>query len=313
MCTNNIKNTLLVCLHVSYNYSALQHKYIMDLTLFCQVGIMPELPEVETVRRGLSKHIKDTVITSIQVIRRDLRFPIPADFERRLKGRTILDITRRAKYLLFILDKEEILIVHLGMSGSMVIKDDPQTNPRKHDHVIITLSNGLRLFFHDPRRFGLMMVVKKPMLASHSLFSNLGIEPLSTAFTGTFLYNILNISKAPVKSVIMDQRKLVGVGNIYASEALFDAGVHPTRSAQSISKKESDHLATAIKKVLKSAIASGGSTLRDYVRSSGDTGYFQHHFKVYGRQGLPCLVCKSPILQIRQTGRSTFFCGHCQK
>ncbi len=274
---------------------------------------MPELPEVETVRRGLAPYLTGTTITNVIVRRRDLRIALPANFEQSLKGRTIKDISRRAKYVLMHLDNAQTLIVHLGMSGSLVLKESLPDEFRKHDHVIIECTGGMCCIFHDPRRFGLMTLASEKNLASHKLFSVLGPEPLDAAMNGKVLYKTLQSSKAPVKSVIMDQRKLVGVGNIYACEALFLAHIHPSRPANAVTEKEAKILAAAIKKVLEAAIVSGGSTLRDYVRSSGDAGYFQHHFKVYGRQKQPCTTCKNKIEVIRQAGRSTFFCVHCQK
>jgi len=277
---------------------------------------MPELPEVETVCRGLARHLPDMRVESVIVRRRDLRIPLPLHLEQSLQGRAVQKIERRAKYVLIHLDNHEVLIVHLGMSGSMVLKEKPTTSYRTHDHVIINWVKGkqkLQLLFHDPRRFGLMALAPASELATHKLFAGLGPEPLGAALSGAYLYGLFASSKAPVKSVIMDQRKLVGVGNIYACEALFLSAIHPARIASKVTKKEAELLAASIKKVLKAAIASGGSTLRDYVRSSGDTGYFQHHFNVYGRQKLPCPVCGKTIHVIRQSGRSSFFCPGCQK
>ena len=274
---------------------------------------MPELPEVETVCLGLAKHLTGKRILNVTVRRRDLRVPIPGNLEVSLKGRTIKRFTRRAKYILVHLDNKEVLIVHLGMSGSMVLKPVPSQEFRAHDHVAIEFTNGMQVNFHDPRRFGLMLLTAEQSLSHHKLFSGLGPEPLNASWGGAQLYKTLYASSAPVKSVIMDQSKVVGVGNIYACEALFMAKIRPSRAADKVSKKEANALALSIKKVLNAAIESGGSTLRDYVRSSGDAGYFQHHFNVYGRQKLPCNVCKNPITVIKQSGRSTFFCANCQK
>jgi len=274
---------------------------------------MPELPEVETVCRGLALHLPGKKIMQVILRRKDLRLPLPLHMEKILKGRVVQHISRRAKYILLHLDGGHVLIVHLGMSGAMVLKERPPETYRTHDHVALIFKDGTTAIFHDPRRFGLMLLATEKTLPSHKLFSHLGPEPLDKSWGVTQLCAILQSSKAPVKSVIMDQQKLVGVGNIYACEALFLAGVHPTRPANIVTKNEATKLAKAIKQVLNAAIESGGSTLRDYVRSSGDAGYFQHHFKVYGRQKLPCLICKKTILVIRQSGRSTFFCAHCQK
>jgi formamidopyrimidine-DNA glycosylase len=274
---------------------------------------MPELPEVETVRRGLMQHIEGKHIHTVLARRRDLRSPLPKNFEKAITGSVIKHITRRAKYLLFHLNNAQVLIVHLGMSGSLVLKEALPNQYRKHDHVILTFKEGGALLFHDPRRFGLMMLVTETALAKHKLLAGLGPEPLDEKIDGAYLYTLLQSTKAPVKSAVMDQRKLVGVGNIYACEALFRAKIHPSRPANKVTKKEADALMKAIKQVLEEAIVSGGSTLRDYVRSSGDAGYFQHHFSVYGRHKLPCVVCKNPVAVMRQSGRSTFFCAHCQK
>jgi formamidopyrimidine-DNA glycosylase len=199
------------------------------------------------------------------------------------------------------------------MSGRMLLKKDTPPSYEKHDHVIIRWADGHSLIFNDARRFGLMALTTEDTLAAHPLFAALGPEPLEEGWNGAALFVILQKSRAPVKSVIMDQSKVVGVGNIYACEALFRSGIHPLRTANKVTKKEADKLASSIRKVLEEAIASGGSTLRDYVRSSGEAGYFQHHFSVYGRGGQPCVTCGRPVKVIRQSGRSSFFCAHCQR
>jgi formamidopyrimidine-DNA glycosylase len=274
---------------------------------------MPELPEVETICRGLAPHLLNQRIDRVLVRRRALRVPVPEHFETALKARTLERITRRAKYMLFHFDDGQVLVIHLGMSGRMVLRNGFPARYLKHDHVIIGWGDGHVLVFNDARRFGLMILTSEQALARHALFKALGPEPLADTWSGTDLYAALRASRAPVKSAIMDQRRLVGVGNIYACEALFRAGIHPARAACKVSKAKADLLARAIRQVLEEAIASGGSTLRDYVRSSGDAGYFQHHFKVYGRGKLPCLVCGEAIRTARQSGRSTFFCAHCQR
>ncbi len=279
---------------------------------------MPELPEVETVCRGLAQNIIHKHISKVTARRRDLRVPLPANFEKALEKKEITRIARRAKYILIHLDNDAILVIHLGMSGTLILHEKLPKTFRKHDHVIIEFAPDKKskigyMVFHDPRRFGLMALTSKTTFAKHKLFVNLGPEPLDKKLNGEYLYTILQSSKAPVKSVIMDQRKLVGVGNIYACEALFRAHIHPERAANKVTQKEATALVVQIKKVLEAAIKSGGSTVRDYVRSSGDSGYFQHHFSVYGRKGLPCLSCKTPVSVIRQSGRSTFFCANCQK
>jgi formamidopyrimidine-DNA glycosylase len=274
---------------------------------------MPELPEVETVRRGLAGLLTEARITDVLVRRRDLRVPLPAAFEKAITGRTLKRIGRRAKYILFYFDDRQVLIIHLGMSGRMLLKKDPPERYQKHDHVIMSWTSGHTLIFNDARRFGLMALTTERALAEHALFKHLGPEPLDDAWNGALLHKTLHVSTAPVKSVIMDQRKVVGVGNIYACEALFRAGIHPARRSDKVTKAEAGRLAAAIRKVLEEAIASGGSTLRDYVRSSGDAGYFQHHFNVYGRRKLACFNCGSQVKVMRQSGRSSFFCGRCQR
>lgn len=272
---------------------------------------MPELPEVETVCRGLAMHLTGKKIMNVIAHRRDLRVPLPGNFEKALLHNKINRISRRAKYVLAHLDNGDVLIVHLGMSGSLVLYDTAPETYRKHDHVVMEFSPYKLLAFHDPRRFGLMALATEKTLAKHPLFAQLGPEPFD--MDAGYFYTLLNKAKAPVKSVIMDQRKIVGVGNIYACEALFRSHIHPERIAGTLTDTEAALLLANIKKTLEDAIASGGSTLRDYVRSSGDSGYFQHHFQVYGRAKQPCVDCKSPIAIMRQSGRSTFFCTYCQK
>jgi formamidopyrimidine-DNA glycosylase len=272
---------------------------------------MPELPEVETIRRGL-KPLVNQRITHIVVRRRDLRFPIPLHLEQTLKGRTLTRIDRQAKYLLFHFDADEVMLVHLGMSGTLTLHKKKPAQYRTHDHVIMESSEGWSLVFHDPRRFGCMMLTDKKSLSQHLLLAKLGPEPLTRSWNGAMLYQSLRKARSPIKTAIMDQQRVVGVGNIYACEALFRARIHPERIAQTLSRQETLALATAIKAVLRDAIKSGGSTLRDYVRSSGDSGYFQHHFTVYGKQKKPCTLCHNPIEMARQSGRSTFFCPVCQ-
>ena len=281
---------------------------------------MPELPEVETVRRGLAQHLTGARLESALLRRKNLRVALPLDIEAKLKGKRLKHIDRRAKYLLFHFENGQVMLAHLGMSGKMLLSEMPGKSapPQfgKHDHVVFRFekdSTHYQLVFNDARRFGLLVLTDASSLSGHPLLANLGPEPLEEQWDATSLFAMLQESKAPVKSVLMDQRRLVGVGNIYACESLFRAAIHPARSACKVTKKDAAKLAQDIKDVLLEAIASGGSTLRDYVRSSGDGGYFQHHFSVYGRAGKACVRCGNPIKVIRQAGRSTFFCGHCQK
>ena len=273
---------------------------------------MPELPEVETVCRGLSEKLIGAKIEKILVRKDSLRVKVPANIEKLIAGAKVTKINRRAKYILVYLDNSQVLILHLGMSGSAILHDKTPTEYRKHDHVIIWFNNTV-LIFHDPRRFGLVTVANINELEQHKLFASLGIEPLDIKATGDYLYKILQSSKAPIKSVIMDQSRIVGVGNIYASEALFRSHIHPEKPANEIGLQHAQKLMTNIKDILTEAINAGGSTLRDYVNSLGDSGDFQNHFSVYGKSGKPCPNCKTPISQIKQAGRSTFFCQKCQK
>lgn len=273
---------------------------------------MPELPEVETVRRGLDSALRGAAIKNVLLRRADLRVAFPKDFAKTLAGRTIRQIDRRAKYLLFHLDSGDVVIAHLGMSGQFLIRLGKPKTFSKHDHVAIELADGRYLLFNDTRRFGLMTLTTDKKMESHPLLSSLGPEPLSSAFSPEYLKAKLAARRSPVKPALMDQQLVVGVGNIYASEALYEAGINPKASAMKTAK-HADKLVKSIHKVLKAAIASGGSSLKDFINTEGEAGYFQHQFKVYGRESEPCHQCDTPIRSLRQAGRSTFFCPHCQK
>lgn len=272
---------------------------------------MPELPEVETVCRGLSSTILGGEIVSAENLRPNLRIPFPENFSEKLKGRKIKEIKRRAKYILITLDDDLCIIAHLGMSGQMIVYNNFQNDRKKHDHAVFRFADGKEMVFNDPRRFGLITFAEDA--ASHKLINKLGIEPLLDEFTGSVLYNILQKRKSPVKNTIMDASLIVGVGNIYACEALFRSNVLPDRPSNKVKKQESEALCKNIKDVLNEAINSGGSTLKDYAQSSGESGYFQHSFKVYGREGESCVVCNNIIQRIKQSGRSSFFCPNCQR
>ncbi len=272
---------------------------------------MPELPEVETVRSGLQKALAGRVIDKIELRREALRVPITPGFARAVSGQRIVAIRRRAKYLLMELEGGSTILLHLGMSGRLLVKQGRITAFEKHDHVAMALGN-VTLIFNDPRRFGLMLLLREGEERTHTLLVHLGAEPLDEVFDARYLQRRLKGKKQSVKVAIMDRNVVVGVGNIYASEALFACGVRPTRKAGSLSLRALETLVPAIKSVLRAAIQSGGSTLRDYVRSDGDVGYFQHYFKVYGQDKKPCVVCKKSIRKIIQGGRSTYFCPHCQ-
>jgi formamidopyrimidine-DNA glycosylase len=271
---------------------------------------MPELPEVETTRRGVAPRAVGRRVAAVRVYDRRLRWPVPADLARRLKGRTIERIDRRSKYLLFRTDGGTLL-VHLGMTGSLrAYADAPPRRP--HDHVDLVLDDGTTLRYHDPRRFGAMLWVASPG-DTHPLLRHLGPEPLEAAFTDEHLWRVTRGRRAAIKLALMDNRLVVGVGNIYANEALFRAGIRPTIAAGRLSRTRLARLADAVRTVLSDAIAKGGSTLRDYVDSDGDPGAFQLALNVYGREGLPCRVCGTRIRQVRQGQRASFYCPTCQR
>jgi formamidopyrimidine-DNA glycosylase len=302
---------------------------------------MPELPEVETVRLGLLPALEGHIITKAIVRRGDLRIAFPPRFAERLTGRRVERLTRRAKYILAALDSGETLVIHLGMSGRMSVFSlvapagadaPPQAKPRKlgnyfydvapasagedkHDHVVLETDVPARIIFNDHRRFGLMALVPTASLDQDKLFKALGIEPLSGKLTTAWLIRALDGKKTPIKSALLDQRVIAGLGNIYVCEALFRAGISPKRLAGSLKTRQVALLARAIKKVLADAIAAGGSTLRDHAQATGDPGNFQHHFLVYGREGKPCKskTCHGTVKRITQAGRSTFYCPACQK
>ena len=270
---------------------------------------MPELPEVETVCRGLRSKLLGKRIERVEVRRPDLRIPFPPEFAVRLTGRRIDSIDRRAKYILVRLDDGTVLICHLGMSGRLLVSEMPVT-PGTHDHVLIHMDSGECVVMNDVRRFGLMTLTSESELESHPLLAGLGPEPLSDIFDGAYLSGVMKGRRSPIKGTILDQRVVSGVGNIYACEALYHARVSPRRLATSVSGRRAERLVLAIKSVLKDAISAGGSSLRDYVQTSGELGYFQHKWAVYGREGQPCpdCDCEVGIKRIVQSGRSTFLC-----
>jgi len=301
---------------------------------------MPELPEVETVRLGLQPVLEGFRLTDVEMRRGDLRIPFPKDFVGRTKGRKVKSLRRRAKYILADLDSGESLVIHLGMSGRMSVyaegkqrrignyvydKAPEGAGLGKHDHVVFETDAPARIIFNDHRRFGLIALVNTERLEEDKLFKDIGIEPLSDGFNTAYLAKALDGKKTPIKSALLDQRLIAGLGNIYVCEALFRAHISPKRLAGSIKKEKLPPLVTAIKKVLKDAIAAGGSTLRDHAQATGDPGNFQHHFLAYGRDGKPCKntassseavghkkACKGTVKRIVQAGRSTFYCPQCQ-
>lgn len=271
---------------------------------------MPELPEVETTRRGIRGHIEGQRVSKVHVRQRKLRWPVPASIGKRLEGQTLHSVRRRGKYLLLEMDNGT-LILHLGMSGNLRILpcDRP---PEKHDHLDICFENGSMLRLHDPRRFGAALWTAQEPL-THELLRDLGPEPLNEPFCGSYLYERSRRRKGPVKNFIMDSHIVVGVGNIYASESLFLSGIHPTRAAGKISLPRYERLADAIKTVLEKAISEGGTTLRDFVREDGRPGYFAQSLNVYGRTGQPCPSCGTPIRSITIGQRSSYYCPRCQR
>ncbi len=279
---------------------------------------MPELPEVETVCRGLAPVMVGRRIAQVTLRRPDLRVALPRDLVRRMEGRRVAAIRRRAKYILIELDSPDVVILHLGMSGRISIAQG-DVAPARHDHVVIALDDGTRIAFNDARRFGLMLIAERTALARHKLFAGLGPEPLSEAFDGAALAARLKGKKTPIKAALLDQRVVAGLGNIYVCEALFRAGVSPKRLARSIGGDKAAALAAAVKTVLAKAIAAGGSSLRDYVQPSGELGYFQHQWAVYDKEGAACPGCgcdiarSGGIKRIVQSGRSTFYCPRRQR
>lgn len=271
---------------------------------------MPELPEVETTRRGIEPHVCGWRVTAVIVRRRDLRQPVSPSLAA-IEGRRVTAVRRRAKYLLLEIDDDSTLLVHLGMSGSLRVAD-PAQPWKPHDHVGLTLDNGKQLRFHDPRRFGLVLRLTGDPLA-HPLLANLGPEPLEEDFTTAHLAAACAQRSAAIKQVIMDPKVVVGVGNIYASEALFRAGILPQTAAKRVSKPRAAKLVAAIRAVLTDSIAAGGTTLRDFLHSAGEPGYFKQRLFVYEREGEPCRVCATAIRQAVLGQRSTYWCPKCQR
>ncbi|MDA1342312.1 MAG: bifunctional DNA-formamidopyrimidine glycosylase/DNA-(apurinic or apyrimidinic site) lyase [Proteobacteria bacterium] len=271
---------------------------------------MPELPEVETTARGIAPYIEGQTVKQVIVRQPQLRWTVPETLNETLAGIRINSVSRRAKYLLFATDIGTV-IVHLGMSGSLRILPKDKS-PDKHDHIDFIFTNSTVLRYSDPRRFGAVLWTAFPP-AEHSLLKDLGPEPLLSDFDGRHLYQLSRNRKLPVKSFIMDSHFVVGVGNIYANEALFMAGIHPARHVGKISLARHQQLADCIKTVLQDAIQQGGTTLRNFVNEAGNPGYFKQQLRVYGRAGLPCTQCLQALTEIRITNRSTVFCSHCQK
>jgi formamidopyrimidine-DNA glycosylase len=301
---------------------------------------MPELPEVETVRRGLSPTMEGAILVRAELRRPDLRFPFPENFAGRVSGRRILSLSRRAKYLLIDLEGGDVIIAHLGMSGSFRIEEGQrdgamaETTPgdfhlarskdEKHDHVILHLENGsgpVRVIYNDPRRFGFLDLARRETLTEHAFFRGMGEEPTGNVLDAQVLAARFAGKTQPLKAALLDQRNIAGLGNIYVCEALWRAGLSPLKAAGALvdakgrPKKALILLMEAIRAVISDAIAAGGSSLRDHIRTDGTLGYFQHSFSVYDREGEPCRTagCSGTVGRIVQTGRSTFYCAQCQK
>jgi formamidopyrimidine-DNA glycosylase len=277
---------------------------------------MPELPEVETVRRGLAPELEGRTVHKVDVLRRDLRTPVPDGFEERVVGRRIDRVSRRAKYLLLELSGGGAVLFHLGMSGHLfVVNGNTPHLPQKHDHVIMAIEGERQLVFNDTRRFGIMDYLQRGADDTDPRLGTLGPEPLGNALSAPGLRAALLKRRGAVKPSLLDQRLVAGLGNIYASEALFRAGISPRRKCCNISSGQTERLVAAIRDVLSEAIEAGGSSLRDFAGADGKLGYFQHRLLVYGRAGLVCQTedCPGHVKQIIQAGRSTFFCGRCQR
>jgi formamidopyrimidine-DNA glycosylase len=293
---------------------------------------MPELPEVETVRRGLQPAMEGAQINKAEVRRKDLRFPFQKDFVTRLEGQTVTGLGRRAKYLMADLSSGDVLLMHLGMSGSFrVVNDDNRNTPgqfhhprgedRAHDHVVFHMSSGAAIIFNDPRRFGYMKIIARKAIEDEPLLEGLGPEPLGNAFDADMLARACANRKTSLKAALLDQRVVAGLGNIYVCEALFRAHLSPRRLAATLATKKGEtteharRLVDAIHAVLNQAIKAGGSSLRDHRQTSGELGYFQHSFQVYDREGEKCQTkgCSGIVRRFNQNGRSTFWCPKCQK
>ncbi|MEQ8558552.1 MAG: bifunctional DNA-formamidopyrimidine glycosylase/DNA-(apurinic or apyrimidinic site) lyase [Henriciella sp.] len=282
---------------------------------------MPELPEVETVRRGLAPVMEGRTIVSVVLNRPDLRFPLPSRFAERVGGTRITRLSRRAKFLVAELSSGDALIMHLGMSGRFTITDGTRPGDfhheippdPKHDHVIFHIEGGQVVTYNDPRRFGFMELWPLQQMEQYPRLAGYGPEPLSNEFSHAWLNEALKDKKAPIKAALLDQRMIAGLGNIYVCEALYRAGISPRRRASTVPGQRAAKLAVSINDVIREAIAAGGSSISDFKAATGELGYFQHTFSVYDREGEPCRKCGAPIRRIVQSGRSSFYCGACQR
>ena len=276
---------------------------------------MPELPEVETVRRGLEKRLLGQRVAYAEARRQTLRIPLPEGFVARMTGRRFERLERRGKYILAYLDNGDVLIVHLGMSGRFTLGEAGALPEGPHDHVVFRMADGTIATYTDPRRFGLMTLCLETEVEDHRLLAKMGPDPLGNAFNGPSLAARLAGKHSPIKAALLDQKIVAGLGNIYVCEALFGAGISPRRSAHTVQGGRAERLVATIRQVLDKALQAGGSSLRDYVQASGELGYFQHQFSVYGREGEPCpeCDCEQAVKRIAQSGRSTFYCARRQR
>lgn len=286
---------------------------------------MPELPEVETVRRGLEQVLSGHRILTTEIRRPDLRWPLPPDLGVRMTGKTVTTLSRRSKYILAGLDSGDTVLLHLGMSGRILIQESGTSRPgqfhhdlpalEKHDHIVLNCSSGARIVFNDARRFGAMDICETSQLTKHPWLQHLGPEPLGNEFSENYLIDKLRGRMTPIKAALLDQRVVAGLGNIYVCEALFRSGISPLRKAGRISARRVGSLVPIIRDVLSEAIEAGGSSLRDYRQTDGDLGYFQHSFRVYGREAEPCTneSCQDFVRRVVQSGRSSFYCPSCQR
>ena len=277
---------------------------------------MPELPEIETVKLGLEKTVLGSVIISTKIFRRDLRFPIEHKFEQLILNKRVLAVGRRSKYILIFLNNETTVVLHLGMSGkiNVSIKNENDYLAKKHDHIIMAFDNGFILIYNDPRRFGFVEAIEGDY-NNYRRFKHIGIEPLSKDFDGKYLRTKIKKSSRILKNILMDQKTVAGLGNIYVSEALWDSQIIPTRVGENMSLVDCKKLVRSIKKILGKAIKFGGTTLKDYRKIGGEVGYFQNELKVYGKEGQKCCRrnCKGTVQKAILNGRSTFYCDFCQK
>lgn len=276
---------------------------------------MPELPEVETTKRGLAPVLEGKRIIKVHQRRDNIRIPIPSDFVEKIEGKVLKSIVRRAKYLQMFLESGHVIICHLGMSGKFVIKEKDETPFAKHDHVIFETEDGMMAIYNDPRRFGIMTICAEKDLEEHKLFKEMAVEPLGNEFNSEYLHDKIHKRNSAIKGLLLNQKVVVGLGNIYVCEALNMAKISPFRIGVNVKLEDTEKLVPLIRDILTRAIEAGGSTLKDFAGADGDLGYFQHQFNAYGREGEECHNngCSGTIERVNQGGRSTFYCPLCQK